>query len=845
MRKKVKFLLFGVLSFVILQNISIADTTSANAGCRTKTVYNSQSAPLLSGSKLQYLWLKNTYVYGPIDSSGNVNSSYEDVRPNPFPEAPYETGMLVGYDAVGDSVVSGTDGKFWYQASAEGNSQKLIVRAWDSSNSYFGESEIFWTPSNNNSGAINTDFLKDFSTIFPPTKPNVPSPATAESTKGSGSDILPTITVTYSTQLGTRYYVVNIYKNQADTTPYRSSGPIYYDIASHFADPITGNKNKTYQFTNLLTTDGGQKYYYKVSAVNSFGISTAEGEISIDANSDPYYPVPITDLKTTLESTSKKITLKWTAPYDKNNVGNQTNCALYEIRVLTAEAIINQPVSPFTAETTNPNLLTNWGNAVPIETYFQPNNVTKSYISPSSFKTTELATITATNAPNGAYYFAIKAQDASGNLSYISNVAGVTVGNANSQAETQKSPWPITDLKITDEGGGRVLLTWSAPYDLNDSEIVEKCKEYDIRVSTEAIISEPQEPLSTSDTNPDKTSNWDSAIDIKTYFSNPNLKIDNPAQFGTKESLEFWIPTNGTYYFAIKAKDNQDNYSYISNIAGVKIDIPQDVPWPITDVVATKDAAGTAITLTWTAPYHFDTIDTYSVQAPSTYDIRVSTESIIDGPQSPLSTNETNPYKKSNWNFAKLLAQMFPSSTITYNLSSGSTKPGLFGSFESVTISNIDKKANYYFAIKSENYNGGAYSYISNIAGISLLDSNQSSGSITFEVICSFETSSTIGINQFSIPFSAITFEGSTSKAISTMADLVSEIKAAAGSSAIKTIGWWNPTTQKMVGWTGIDSSNIQAYNGAPDINTYNIIKDKVYQMSVSKPITFKISGIR
>ena len=114
------------------------------------------------------------------------------------------------------------------------------------------------------------------------------------------------------------------------------------------------------------------------------------------------------------------------------------------------------------------------------------------------------------------------------------------------------------------------------------------------------------------------------------------------------------------------------------------------------------------------------------------------------------------------------------------------------------------------------------------------------------------KVTSSFGINQFSVPMSGtVTFDATSpvpthTTGISTLADLVSAIKAAAGSTTIvKTVGWWDKNNQIMVGWTDVDTTPV-AQNGAPStLAGETIQRDKVYQMSVSTDISFTLSGNR
>jgi hypothetical protein len=127
-------------------------------------------------------------------------------------------------------------------------------------------------------------------------------------------------------------------------------------------------------------------------------------------------------------------------------------------------------------------------------------------------------------------------------------------------------------------------------------------------------------------------------------------------------------------------------------------------------------------------------------------------------------------------------------------------------------------------------------------------------------VTCNFSTSASLGINQFAVPFTTtpttpIQFQGpvGTPVSINNMQQLVDAInrpvvEGGAGAGTVKTAGWWNKTAQVMVGWTGIDGT-VAAQNGAPATLAGEVFgaatMDKVYQMSVARPVSFTLTGTR
>lgn len=111
----------------------------------------------------------------------------------------------------------------------------------------------------------------------------------------------------------------------------------------------------------------------------------------------------------------------------------------------------------------------------------------------------------------------------------------------------------------------------------------------------------------------------------------------------------------------------------------------------------------------------------------------------------------------------------------------------------------------------------------------------------------SFSTTPALGINQFSIPVvSSIMFDSTTS--IANLQELITAIDTKAGADTVKTVGWWEKTSQVMVGWVK-KSGRWEPQNGAPATPNLEVFgslsRDKVYQMSVARSVAFTLSGNR
>ena len=124
-----------------------------------------------------------------------------------------------------------------------------------------------------------------------------------------------------------------------------------------------------------------------------------------------------------------------------------------------------------------------------------------------------------------------------GNLN--NNVDNFTITGEPLQDNTP--PSAVTDFAVGTVTQTSIQLSWTAP---GDDGNIGKVTEYDIRYATFPI----------------NESNWDLAVQIT------EKPIPSPA--GTKERFMISNLTNNTmYYFAIKARDESNNWSELSNIA--------------------------------------------------------------------------------------------------------------------------------------------------------------------------------------------------------------------------------------------------------------------------------------
>jgi len=136
---------------------------------------------------------------------------------------------------------------------------------------------------------------------------------------------------------------------------------------------------------------------------------------------------------------------------------------------------------------------------------------------------------------NTEYYFGIKSKDHLGNTSAVSNVATIKT-----IAQDLVAPAQITDLKIFGLDSYTVSFEWTAPGDDGNTG---KIVGYEIKLSNLAITAE----------------NWDEI---------PNLIHPiEILQAGEKQTIKLLtLNPEKTYYIAIKAFDEEPNFSAISNI---------------------------------------------------------------------------------------------------------------------------------------------------------------------------------------------------------------------------------------------------------------------------------------
>jgi hypothetical protein len=304
----------------------------------------------------------------------------------------------------------------------------------------------------------------------------------------------------------------------------------------------------------------GHTYYFAMTTRDAAGNVSALSNVASVALLDTVAPSAVTDLSVT--SPSQGVArLQWTAPGDDGTTGT---AGVYELR--TSLATITE--ANFMAA--DPVLV-----AVP---------------TPAPAGTVQ--TVDIPLEAGHLYYFALKTSDERPNWAAISNVPSFDLPGTFDGTP----PSAVADLVASSPSAGLVNLAWTAPGDDAD---IGTAAVYDLRYSTAPITA--------------------------TSFAQATAvtSVPAPEAAGTAQSLSVSLPTDATYYFGIKARDEQANWAPLSNVASVTLG-DGTAPGAITDLHAVSPAPG-LVALRWTAPGD----DGFGGQAAD-YDIRYSTSSITE-----------------------------------------------------------------------------------------------------------------------------------------------------------------------------------------------------------------------
>jgi chitodextrinase len=279
----------------------------------------------------------------------------------------------------------------------------------------------------------------------------------------------------------------------------------------------------TLQSYDVIDLSPNTFYYFALKTVDEAGnLSNLSNIVYAITNTPPLVadttpPAAITDLAVS-NITQSSVLLSWTAPGDDNGSGTAHS---YDVRYLKGEIITGQ----------------NWISATQI-TVGEP--------TPTTAGASQTMSINATNAnlePNTAYYIAIKTFDEAPNVSDLSNIVSFTT-LAEPAAPDTTPPAAITDLTAAGSTKDSITLSWTAPGDDNN---IGTANSYDLRYLVDSITE----------------SNWNQAVQVT---NEPIPEISGTAQRITIGGLNPYT----TYYFALKALDEAQNASNLSNIVSQK-----------------------------------------------------------------------------------------------------------------------------------------------------------------------------------------------------------------------------------------------------------------------------------
>ncbi|MCA9756527.1 MAG: fibronectin type III domain-containing protein [Candidatus Eisenbacteria bacterium] len=289
------------------------------------------------------------------------------------------------------------------------------------------------------------------------------------------------------------------------------------------------------------------RYYFAIKARDDANLWSALSNVpnvttDSDGTDDNIPPAVVDDLTVSTTGTATA-TLRWTAPGDDGDVGQATS---FDIRY---------SLSPITTD--------NWPQA---------DLVTGEPV-PGPVGTEHVIMVGGLQADED-YYFALRTSDEVGNESDLSNVAE---GHTLEPPQDVTPPAPIDDLTLADTEPLRAHFEWTAT---GDDGYSGQAYSFDFRMSGAPLTLE----------------NWDEAVAID--------GLPDPGPIGTQHDI--WVddlPADSTVYFAIRAIDEGDNVSDLSNVVEVIVlDAPDDVPpGPVGDL-AGRGISPQQLELTWTAP---------------------------------------------------------------------------------------------------------------------------------------------------------------------------------------------------------------------------------------------------
>lgn len=306
--------------------------------------------------------------------------------------------------------------------------------------------------------------------------------------------------------------------NYADATLYTGTLP---------TPAANGAENGVDIFLHELAPE--TTYYFAVRAIDELETPVASpiATASFTTLADEAAPATVSDLAVS-NAGSKNVLLALTAVGDN---GMKGTAASYEVRYSTEEIT---------------------------EENFSEATLAQDVEAPIVAGTAQTLTVKGLE-PATAYYFALKAIDAAGNVSALSNVATATT------KELDETPPSAIDDLAAAVNKKEITFTFTAPGNDGDEGTAAL---YDIRYSLNPLTAE----------------NWESAVKVPGAFV--------PQAAGSSESITIGnLPDGVVLYFGIKAIDGDENVSEISNIVqtGVSKMIPFEESMMIEDVGRVND----------------------------------------------------------------------------------------------------------------------------------------------------------------------------------------------------------------------------------------------------------------
>jgi chitodextrinase len=292
--------------------------------------------------------------------------------------------------------------------------------------------------------------------------------------------------------------------------------------------------------------------YFALRAIDAAGNA---GPISVSllvvtpAFPDTVAPAQVTDLANAGADTTS-VTLRWTAPAD-----DRGRCAAYDLRV-SAERIDEA----------------NWDQASAIDGLPSP-------AAPGEAESTRVTGL----QPGTRLAFAVRARDAVGNLSAVSNVVWAETDTIPEPPTDQAPPAGLEDLAAAALSPTSIRLSWTS---VGDDGAQGRAMSYEVRRSSVAI----------------DVAGWDAATVVDVPFA--------PGPAGTAESLTVTgLAPDADHHFAARARDEAGNLSPISVDAWAHTP-PQDDTSP-PSILSRPIAAGVEdrIELAWDASIDPDVVD--------------------------------------------------------------------------------------------------------------------------------------------------------------------------------------------------------------------------------------------